>query len=109
VLTLEGRAGPGYLLFGGARRLRARPGFPTVPSLPVPGTASASVTFASNASNSPAVESLTGTGNEPPQHSASLSWSPSTSEVVGYNVYRSSQPGWAIHQDQFRTGNSHEL
>jgi Abnormal spindle-like microcephaly-assoc'd, ASPM-SPD-2-Hydin len=57
------------------------------------GTASASVTFASNASNSSATESLTGTGNAPPQHSVALSWSASTSVVSGYNVYRSSQSG----------------
>jgi len=57
------------------------------------GTASATVTFASNASNPAATESLTGTGNAPPQHSVALSWSASTSVVSGYNVYRSSQSG----------------
>jgi hypothetical protein len=57
------------------------------------GTASASVIFASNASNSPATESLTGTGNAAPQHSVALSWSASTSAVAGYNVYRGSQSG----------------
>ncbi len=51
------------------------------------GTASASASFAGNASNSPAVESLTGSGTLP--HSVSLSWNPSTSTIVGYNVYRS--------------------
>jgi hypothetical protein len=57
------------------------------------GTASATLAFASNASNSPSAESVTGTGNAPPQHSVVLSWSASTSGVVGYNVYRSSQSG----------------
>ena len=56
------------------------------------GTASASLTFASNASSS-AIETLTGTGNTPPQHSVALSWSASTSAVAGYNVYRGSQSG----------------
>jgi hypothetical protein len=57
------------------------------------GAASASVTFASTASNSPATESLTGTGSAPIQHNAALSWSASASMVAGYNVYRGNQPG----------------
>ena len=57
------------------------------------GTASDSVSFASNASNSPAVETLTGSGTPPPQHSVDLSWAPSTSSVVGYNIYRGSKSG----------------
>jgi hypothetical protein len=45
-----------------------------------------SVTVASNASNSPAVVSLSGTG----QHNVALSWTESTSSgVTGYDVYRS--------------------
>jgi len=56
------------------------------------GTASDSIFFASNASNSTA-ESLTGSGTPPPQHSAALSWNPSTSVVVGYNVYRATISG----------------
>jgi len=57
------------------------------------GSASDSASFASNASNSPAVETLSGTGAPPPQHSVALSWNPSTSVVVGYNVYRGSTSG----------------
>ena len=54
----------------------------------VSGTTSANATFASNASNSPAVESLTGSGTAP-QHSVSLGWNTSTSSgVAGYNIYR---------------------
>jgi Abnormal spindle-like microcephaly-assoc'd, ASPM-SPD-2-Hydin len=49
------------------------------------GTASGTLTFASNASNSPAAEALSGTGAMP---YVSLSWGPSTSQVSGYNVYR---------------------
>jgi Abnormal spindle-like microcephaly-assoc'd, ASPM-SPD-2-Hydin len=56
------------------------------------GTASDSVTFASNASNS-AVEALSGSGTPPPQHNVDLSWNPSSSSVVGYNVYRGSKSG----------------
>lgn len=51
------------------------------------GTASATLTFASNASNSPTVESLTGNGTAPPQHSVELTWSPSVG-AVGYNIFR---------------------
>jgi len=57
------------------------------------GTASDSVTFASDAANSTLLEALTGSGTAPPQHSVDLSWSPSTSLVVGYNVYRSTTSG----------------
>jgi hypothetical protein len=57
------------------------------------GTASDSVSFASNAANSPAVAALSGSGTPPPQHNVDLSWTPSTSSVVGYNVYRGSKSG----------------
>ena len=54
----------------------------------VSGSSSANATFTSNASNSPAVESLTGSGTTP-QHSVSLGWNTSTSSgVAGYNIYR---------------------
>jgi fibronectin type 3 domain-containing protein len=55
------------------------------------GTASATLSFASNASN--ATESLTGTGVSVVQHTVSLNWNPSTSQVNGYNVYRGSTSG----------------
>jgi hypothetical protein len=57
------------------------------------GTASGSISFVSNASNSPATETLTGTGTTVHQHSVALSWTPSSSAVVGYNVYRGSKSG----------------
>ena len=57
----------------------------------VSGSASATGSFTSNASNS-AAETLTGSGAAPPQHSVDLSWN-ETSTVVGYNVYRGSQSG----------------
>jgi hypothetical protein len=57
------------------------------------GTASATVSFSTNASGSPLVESLTGTGTAAPQHRVDLSWSPSSSTVAGYNVYRSTTSG----------------
>jgi len=53
------------------------------------GAAAASASFTSNASNSSAQQSLTGSGTAALQHSVALSWSPSSSStVVGYNIYR---------------------
>ena len=52
------------------------------------GAAPGTVSFASNASNSPAL-SLSGTGTPTPIHSVSLSWTASASpDVIGYNIYR---------------------
>ena len=52
------------------------------------GTASATLSFSTNTST--VSESLTGSGIALVTHSVSLSWQPSTSQVTGYNVYRSS-------------------
>jgi fibronectin type 3 domain-containing protein len=52
------------------------------------GTISAAASFRSNASNSPAKQSLSAVGVKSQQHSVALTWDPSTSDVVGYNVYR---------------------
>jgi len=58
------------------------------------GVANGSVSFASNASNSPTIETFTGTGTPPPQHSVNLSWTASTSQnIIGYNIYRSVTSG----------------
>jgi fibronectin type 3 domain-containing protein len=58
------------------------------------GTTSASVAIVSNATNSPATESLTGSGVAAAQHSVTLAWAASTTQsVVGYNVYRSTVLG----------------
>jgi hypothetical protein len=57
------------------------------------GTASANISFASNASSSSVTETATGIGASAIQHSVDLSWGPSPSTVVGYNVYRNTTPG----------------
>jgi len=57
------------------------------------GSVSGGVTLTSNAPGSPATIALSGTGVAPVTHSVSLAWSPSTSSVAGYNVYRSSVSG----------------
>ena len=62
------------------------------------GTASANASFASNASNPSAQQSLTGSGAAAPQHSVALSWNPSSSSVVGYNVYRGVKSGGPYSQ-----------
>jgi hypothetical protein len=57
------------------------------------GTASAKISFKSNASNSPTVENVTGSGISASQHRVTLSWKASTSLVAGYNIYRSGASG----------------
>jgi hypothetical protein len=56
------------------------------------GAASASLPFSSNASNSPAVQTMTGTGTAPTQHTVDLMWTASA-DAVGYNIYRSTTSG----------------
>ena len=59
----------------------------------VAGSSTGSLDFVSNASNSVGTEALTGSGSQSSQHSVGLSWDPSSSPVVGYNVYRGTQSG----------------
>jgi hypothetical protein len=56
------------------------------------GTAAATVSFTSSASNSP-TETLSGMGTAPVAHSVDLSWTASSSNVAGYNVYRGGASG----------------
>ena len=57
---------------------------------PTTGNFSGSISFLSNASNSPSTETLSG-GGVP--HTVDLSWDPSTSQVMGYNLYRGTRSG----------------
>jgi hypothetical protein len=59
------------------------------------GSAPGSVVFDSDASNSPSTETFTGDGTQQSQsgHSVALSWDASTSQVIGYNVYRGTASG----------------
>lgn len=59
----------------------------------VAGSVTGSATVSSNATNSPATISLSGSAVQPASHSVDLSWDTSTSVVVGYNVYRGTQSG----------------
>ena len=56
------------------------------------GAASGNLSFTSNATNSPTVQTLAGTGTAPPQHSVSLTWN-SSANAVGYNIYRGAVSG----------------
>jgi len=56
------------------------------------GGVTGSLTITSNASNSPTKISLSGTGAAA-SYSTSLSWTASTSSVIGYNVYRGTTSG----------------
>ncbi len=55
------------------------------------GTATAILTFSSNATNGPTTESLTGSGTAA-THSVALTWHAS-SGAVGYNIYRGGVSG----------------
>jgi len=56
----------------------------------VAGSASGTASVVSTAANSPLSIPLSGSGAQP--HSVSLTWSETSSGVVGYNVYSSTQP-----------------
>lgn len=58
------------------------------------GLASGSLTLTSDASNSPTIESLTGSGTPGAGYIVDLSWTASSSQdVMGYNIYRSNTSG----------------
>jgi hypothetical protein len=58
------------------------------------GSASATVSWPSTASNSPVSQAVAGTGTPAPSHSVTLNWGASkSSNVIGYNVYRAGQSG----------------
>jgi hypothetical protein len=90
-------AGPGFTAVGVSNGQIITPG--QVVTLNVTfapagtGTVSGSIGVASNASNSPATITLSGTGVQPIVHSATLNWTASTSTVIGYNVYRGTVSG----------------
>ena len=52
------------------------------------GAASGNISYASSAPGT-TTEAVSGTGTAAPQHQVVLSWSDSASQVLGYNVYRS--------------------
>src|SRR5207253_9353687 len=59
----------------------------------IAGSSTGSRDFVCTASNSVGTEALTGSGSQSSQYSVGLSWDPSSSPVLGYNVYRGTQSG----------------
>ena len=57
------------------------------------GSLSGSVIVVSNATNSPLVIALSGTGAAPVSHAVSLTWAPGSSPYAGFNVYRGTSSG----------------
>jgi hypothetical protein len=57
------------------------------------GLSTGQVSFVSDATNSPTVETFSGTGTQAAQHSVNLTWDASTSQVIGYYIYRSTTSG----------------
>jgi hypothetical protein len=57
------------------------------------GNLPGSVTVVSNATNSPLVVALSGTGAAPVSHTVTLSWTPSSSTFSGFNIYRGTTSG----------------
>lgn len=90
-------SGAGYLLSGGGSAVTLAPSQNLALSVTfdpaAAGSVNGSISIASNATGSPAVISLSGTGVAQP--SVSLAWGASTSTVSGYNVYRSTVSGSA--------------
>lgn len=55
------------------------------------GATSTSLSFATSVTNSPALQSVSGIGAAPNQHSVDLAWTASA-DAVGYNIYRGITP-----------------
>jgi fibronectin type 3 domain-containing protein len=85
-------SGSGFSMSGSTPPLTLSPGKGMSVSLDFAptgyGAFTGSVSVVSNAANSPATISLTGSS-----HANILSWDASTSTVLGYNVYRGTQSG----------------
>jgi Abnormal spindle-like microcephaly-assoc'd, ASPM-SPD-2-Hydin len=94
-------SGPGFHLAGLAAPMTLASGqnvtFSAMFSPSSAGAASGSVQITATGMTSPLTISLSGTGvnsaSAPPPHNVALSWLPSTSTVIGYNVYRANQSG----------------
>jgi hypothetical protein len=96
-ISKVGASGTGYTASGVSAGLILAPGQSvTLDETFVPATAgsfSGAVSIASNATNSPASISLSGSGSVSVSHAVDLTWAPSTSTVAGYNVFRSQVSG----------------
>ncbi len=59
----------------------------------IAGSTPGSIVIESNATNSPTTVILAGSGSQLSTHTVALSWDASTSQVLGYNVYRGTVSG----------------
>jgi len=96
-ISVMSYSGPGFSMSGISSGQILSPGQAATLSVTfspsVAGSVAGSVTVASNASNSPSSVSLSGSGVQVVSHYVSFSWIPSSSSVVGYQVYSSSVSG----------------
>jgi len=90
-------AGTGFSLAGASTPVTLTPTqnltFTVVFAPTATGAVSGSVSVTSNASGSPAMITISGSGIQATSHSVALTWGASTSTVSGYNVYRSTTSG----------------
>lgn len=88
--------GQGYSVSGISFPVTLKPGqsvpFTVTFTPQTSGTTPGSITFISDAANSPTMETLTGTGTQSVSHSVDLTWDPSSS-AIGYNIYRGTTSG----------------
>lgn len=71
------------------------------------GTASGALVISGAAANLPASTALSGTGMPAPQHVVTLTWNPSTSSnVIGYNLFRGVKSGGPYVQINSASGTS---
>ncbi len=92
--------GAEYAIASGAGAVTLSPNQSTAVSVQfaptIAGSATGTVTIASNATAGTSSVSLSGTGAAPVvSHTAALGWGASSSTVAGYNVYRSTTSGSA--------------
>jgi hypothetical protein len=87
-------SGPGYALSGISFPVTIPEGhsipFKVTFTPSAGGAATGSLTFITDATVSPALQMLTGSGA---LHLISLTWQPSSSPVIGYNIYRGTHSG----------------
>jgi hypothetical protein len=89
--------GAGFTLSGASTPVTLNPAqsmtFGVIFSPSASGNDTGTVTVAGSATGYPRSIALSGAGVQMVNHSVELNWSPSTSNVVGYNVYRSTVNG----------------
>lgn len=98
VVSSAAWSGSGYSVSGITFPVTVTPGQSTTYTVtftpPAAGTSSGNISFSSNATDASLKQSLSGDGTQgSSSHTVALSWDPSTSSVVGYNIYRGTQSG----------------